>query len=147
MAIPDEEIELRLKGKSWAVYWFALGKGGPVTVREVQRSLGFSSPSVAQHHLEVLRDLGLLDREEGSTTYNVTRRATVGPLRDFVFVVGRPVPRFFFYACFLSVMYVVYLIFFFRSLTREAALFLAFGAFAVSFSWYEVYRALKSMPF
>jgi len=147
MVLSDQEIELRLKGKSWAVYWFTLGKGGPVTVREVQRSLGFSSPSVAQHHLEVLRDLGLLDREEGSTTYNVTRRATVGPLRDFVFIVGRPIPRFLFYACFLSVMYVVYLVFFFRSLTREAALFLAFGAFAVSFSWCEVYRALKSMPF
>jgi DNA-binding transcriptional ArsR family regulator len=147
MALSDEQIELRLKGKSWAVYWFALGKGGPVTVREVQRSLGFSSPSIAQHHLETLRDLGLLDREEGSTTYTVIRRATVGPLRDFVFVVGRPIPRFLFYACFLSAMYLAYLAFFFSSLTREAALFLAFGAFAVAFSWYEVYRAIKSMPF
>jgi DNA-binding transcriptional ArsR family regulator len=147
LALSDRDIELRLKGKSWAVYWFALGKGAPVTVREVQRSLGFSSPSIAQHHLEALKDLGLLDREEGSTTYVVIRRATVGPLRDFVFIVGRPVPRFFFYACFLSVMYLTYLIFFFRSLTREAALFLVFGASAVAFCWYEVYRALKAMPF
>jgi len=147
MALPDEEIELRLKGKSWAVYWYALGRGGPVTVREVQRSLGFSSPSVAQHHLEVLKDLGLLHREEGSTTYFVIRRATVGPLRDFVFVIGRPIPRFLFYACFLTTAYLAYLIFFMRSFTREAALFLLFGAFALAFSWYEVYRALKSLPF
>jgi len=147
MALPNEEIELRLKGKSWAVYWFALGKGGPVTVREVQRSLGFSSPSIAQHHLEVLKDLGLLDREQGSTTYSVKRRATVGPLRDFVFIVGRPIPRFLFYSCFLTVMYVAYVAFFMRSFTREAALFLVFGAFALAFSWYEVYRALKTLPF
>ena len=147
MALPNEEIELRLKGKSWAVYWFALGKGGPVTVREVQRSLGFSSPSIAQHHLEVLKDLGLLDREQGSTTYSVKRRATVGPLRDFVFIVGRPIPRFLFYSCFLTVMYVAYVAFFMRSFTREAILFLAFGAFALAFCWYEVYRAFKTLPF
>ena len=147
LALSDEEIELRLKGKSWAVYWYALGKGGAVTVREVQRALGFSSPSVAQHHLEVLKDLGLLDRDQGSTTYTVIRRATVGPLRDFIFVVGRPIPRFLFYSCFLTVLYLAYLLFLMRSLTREAALFIAFGGFALAFSWYEVYRAMRSLPF
>jgi len=143
----EEEIELRLKGKSWAIYWYVLGKGAPVTVREVQRALNLSSPSIALHHLEVLRDVGLLDRMSGSTTYYLKRAASIGPLRDFVYIGGRPLPRFLFYAFFLTVLFVIYIIFFLRAITRESALFLAFGGLSLIFTWYEVYHAYKSLPF
>lgn len=63
----DEEafLEAELRGKTLRVYWYLLKHGGehPIGVREVQRSLGFSSPSVALHHLEKLRDLKLLDKK------------------------------------------------------------------------------------
>lgn len=145
--LKEEEIELRLKGKSWAVYWLMLGKGKPMTVREVQRALNLSSPSVAMHHLEVLRDVGLVDRMGQSTTYYIKRAARIGPLRDFIYVGGRPFPRFLFYSFFLTTLFVVYLLFFMKIFTRESALFLVFGIFSLAFSWYEVYRAYKSLPF
>jgi len=146
-SLKEEEIELRLRGKSWAVYWYVLGKGAPVTVREVQRSLNLSSPSISLHHLEVLRDVGLIDRMGDTTTYFLKKAARIGPLRNFVYIGGRPLPRFLFYAFFLTVLLAVYLVFFFRAVTRESALFLAFGGLSLIFTWYEVYRAYKSLPF
>jgi len=62
----DEEtkLEYELRGKAWKVYWFLLKNSAPVSVREVQRALHFSSPSVAHHHLEQLRELGLVEKQE-----------------------------------------------------------------------------------
>ncbi|HYR04427.1 MAG TPA: hypothetical protein VEO75_03480, partial [Nitrososphaerales archaeon] len=48
------KIEYELRGKTLKVYMYILKQGKPVGVREVQRELGFSSPSVAYHHIEKL---------------------------------------------------------------------------------------------
>ena len=60
----ETELEYALRGKAWKVYWFLLKNGAPVGVREVQRALHFSSPSIAFHHLEQLRELGLVEKQE-----------------------------------------------------------------------------------
>ncbi|MFW6110979.1 MAG: hypothetical protein ACOC6H_02970, partial [Thermoproteota archaeon] len=61
MNFEDEtKLDYQLRGKAWKVYWLLLKKGCPMSVREVQRTLHFSSPSVAHHHLDRLRDLGLV---------------------------------------------------------------------------------------
>ena len=61
LRVEDEsELEYALRGKTWKVYWVLLKVGRPMSVRELQKALNFSSPSVAQHHLERLRDLGKL---------------------------------------------------------------------------------------
>ena len=49
-----DRIEYELRGKTLKVYLFILKQRKPVGVREVQRELGFSSPSVAYHHIEKL---------------------------------------------------------------------------------------------
>lgn len=41
---------------------YAARHGSPPTVREVQRTLGMSSPSVAKYNLDVLVDAGLLQK-------------------------------------------------------------------------------------
>ncbi|TRO53934.1 ArsR family transcriptional regulator, partial [Candidatus Bathyarchaeota archaeon] len=65
MNVDDEtKLEYELRGKAWKVYWFLLKTGSPMSVREVQRALHFSSPSVAHHHLEQLRDLGLVQKQD-----------------------------------------------------------------------------------
>jgi len=52
-----------LKGKTLKVYWYMLQQPSrSVGVREIQRALRFSSPSVALHHLEKLEDLGLVQK-------------------------------------------------------------------------------------
>ena len=68
MPKPSEEtnttvLESMLKGKTLKVYWYMLQQPNrSVGVREIQRALRFSSPSVALHHLEKLEDLGLVQK-------------------------------------------------------------------------------------
>ncbi|TLX99316.1 MAG: hypothetical protein E6K95_09775 [Thaumarchaeota archaeon] len=59
----DVNVDAQLKGNTLRVYVYALKKR-KVGVREVQRALRLSNPSLAQYHLNKLRELGLL-REEG----------------------------------------------------------------------------------
>jgi predicted transcriptional regulator len=56
----EAEYDYKLRGKAWKVYWLLLKSGRPMSVREVEKALRFSSPSVANHHLEQLRQLGLV---------------------------------------------------------------------------------------
>lgn len=62
-------LESELKGKTLLVYWYLTQQPThTVGIREVQRALDFSSPSIAVHHLEKLRDLGLVT-EKGTGEY------------------------------------------------------------------------------
>ncbi len=60
-AMPQETDVPR--GTTLTVYRVVVKAGSPVGVREVQRALGLSSPSVAAYHLSKLQEAGLI-REE-----------------------------------------------------------------------------------
>lgn len=110
-------IESELKGKTLLVYWYFLRKGdGGIGVREVQRALGFSSPSVASHHLEKLRRLGSLDKNELGE-YRLVGGVRVGLLRSFVRLGRVMLPRCLFYAIMFSCMLSTYLIVYPQSLS------------------------------
>jgi len=49
----EKKIESELRGNTLKVYWYMLEHGGEssVGVREIQRALGFSSPTLAAYHL------------------------------------------------------------------------------------------------
>jgi len=83
---PDQgnDIEYALRGKAWKVYWYLLKTGAPQSVREVQRALRFSSPSVANHHLEQLRELGLVEKQELGGHYFLVNEVKIGVLRHYV---------------------------------------------------------------
>ncbi len=70
------EIASQLRGKSILIYMIRRGRSR-VGVREVQRALGLSSPSVAHHHMEKLRGLGLLEKS-ATGEYRVIGRVDVG---------------------------------------------------------------------
>jgi predicted DNA-binding transcriptional regulator len=57
-------IEDQLKGKTLKVYMYMVKKKEPVGIREVQRDLGFSSPSVANYHIDKLVGLALADQDK-----------------------------------------------------------------------------------
>ena len=57
-----KDRETKLKGTTLRVYWALLRSGKPTTIRRLQRSLGFSSPSVASYHLEKLMDMDLVKK-------------------------------------------------------------------------------------
>jgi DNA-binding transcriptional ArsR family regulator len=143
----EVELEYALRGKAWKVYWFLLKTGQPVGVREVQRALHFSSPSVAYHHLEQLRELGLVEKQEIGGHYVLVSQVKIGVLRHYVKLGRLLFPRYFFYAVFTTVFYVAFLVFLWHGFTRENLFMISFGAAVCGIFWYEAYRVWSMRPF
>ena len=143
----EQELEYALRGKAWKVYWFLLKNGSPVGVREVQRALHFSSPSIAFHHLEKLCELGLVQKQEIGGHYSLVGEVKIGVLRHFVKLGKLLFPRYFFYALFSTVFYIAYLIVLFDGFTRDNLFIISFGAIVCIIFWYEAYRVWNMRPF
>jgi DNA-binding transcriptional ArsR family regulator len=141
------DFEYALRGKDWDVYWILLKNGRPMSVREVQRTLRFSSPSVAQHHLEQLRELGLVQKEEIGGKYSLTSQIKIGVLRHFVKLGRLLFPRYFFYALFSISSYLTFIFFFMQGYTPESLFILLFGALVTAIFCYEAIRVWFMKPF
>src|SRR6266702_1762316 len=81
----DRIIESELKGLTLRIYWhiLSLNKKETIGIRSIQRTLGLSSPSVASHHLEKLKTLGLLEKD-ATGEYRLVGQVKVGILQNFV---------------------------------------------------------------
>lgn len=143
----ESELDYKLRGKAWNVYWLLLKTGQPMSVREVAKALRFSSPSVANHHLEQLIQIGLVERHEIGGNYGLVGEVKIGVLRHFVKFGRMMFPRYFFYALFSSVFYVSYLTLFVETLTRESLFIIAFGGIVSLIFWYEAIRFWRLKPF
>lgn len=143
----ETDLEYALRGKAWRVYWFLLKNGKPVGVREVQRALHFSSPSIAFHHLEQLRELGLVQKQEIGGHYSLVGEVKIGVLRHFVKLGKLLFPRYFFYALFSTIFYILYLAVLFSGFSRDNLFVLSFGAIVCMIFWYEAYRVWTTRPF
>lgn len=131
--------ERRFSGRTVEVYYYLLTHQSPLGVRELQRAMGFSSPSGVAHHLEKLIDAGLVERnDEGK--YSVKRTVEIGALRSFFLVRGRVVPRQVFYLVFFSFWLVEYLEY--TGARVDPVALLALLAAAIAFG-YETARTWK----
>ena len=117
-----------------------------MSVREVQRALHFSSPSVAQHHLEQLRELGLVQKQDVGSHYSLIGEVKIGVVRHFVKFGKLLFPRYFFYAVFSTTFYIAYLLVLMQGLTRENLFVLLFGAIVSAIFWYEAIRLWSLRP-
>lgn len=107
-SLPDDVIASEMRGRTLRVYWHLLRAPSlEVRVREVQRSLGFSSPSVALFHLRKLADLGLVD-QKGTGEYVLVQEVRVGILKQFTRIGRYLLPRYMFYSLFLSTALILY---------------------------------------
>jgi hypothetical protein len=146
------EIESKLKGKTLQIYWYMLRDPDTgVGVREVQRSLGLSSPSVAAHHLEKLLSLGLVEKTSRGE-YFLNQEIKVGVLKFFTRMGRFLVPRHLFYAIWLTTMFVIYLVVYnfvlyqpTGSVHNIAAIL--FGVVANAILWIETVRLWREKPF
>jgi hypothetical protein len=140
-----EEVGSRLKGNTLRVYVYVLKKGR-VGVREVQRSLGFSNPSLAQYHFKKLKELGLV-REDGGE-YEVVSEVKVDVLRDFLRFGTLLVPRFVMYAMFFTVftVYLTIVSLQIYSIVPIVYWFTALLTLSTIIFWYESLRAWFSAP-
>jgi hypothetical protein len=85
-----------LRGKTQEVYLLIIRSSQPMGVREIQRTLQFSSPSLVHYHLEKLKNEGLVKEE--SSGYVADKIM----LSHMVRFGGALVPRFFFYCLFFT---------------------------------------------
>jgi DNA-binding transcriptional ArsR family regulator len=143
----ETELEYALRGKAWKVYWYLLKNGTPAGVREIQRALHFSSPSIASHHLEQLRELGLVEKQEVGGHYVLVGEVKIGVLRHYVKLGKLLFPRFFFYALFSTLFYALYLGLMVHSFSRDNVFIILFGAIVCGIFWYEAYRVWGMRPF
>lgn len=147
MEINEEELEYSLRGNAWRVYWLLLKNGRPMSVREVQKALRFSSPSVAQHHLEQLRELGLVAKQDIGGHYMLVEEVKIGILRHFVKLGRMLFPRYLFYAIFSTTLLILYFLLIMQSFTRESLFIMVFGFTATAIFWYETMRIWSMKPF
>ena len=139
----NERIEYELRGKSLKVYLYVLKQGKPVGVREVQRELGFSSPSVAFHHIEKLTRLGIIE-QDSLGNYVLSKKVDPGILQAFVNVGKFSLPRLGFYAVFFTTVAAAYVIIDYKVIDLYALVW-TIGA-AVAF-WFEALRIWRRKPF
>lgn len=138
-----EKVEFALRGKTLTVYLYLLKHGKAMGVREVQKALGFSSPSVAFHHLDKLVELGVVEKDQYDR-YILARKVDTGILHSFVSVGGLALPRLGFYAAFFTTIAVAYLLLDRGTLDIYAVLGTVGGA---AVFWYEAWRVWRRKPF
>ena len=140
-------IESNLKGKTLLVYWYLLRcpkfKAG---VREIQRALSFSSPSIAVHHLNKLQDLGLVKKTR-TGEYVLVQEVKVGILRFFTRLGRFLIPRYLFYSVFFTTMFVMYVLFYVQTACIHNLFALIFGGLASLILWIETIRIMREKPF
>lgn len=139
-------LESMLKGKTLLVYWYLIQQSThTVGIREVQRALGFSSPSIAVHHLEKLHDLGLVSKKS-TGEYVLEEEVKVGTLRFFMRMGRFLVPRYFFYSIFFTTMLATYLMTCVLGQVGPSFYAVMFGLIAVVILWVETVRLWRAKP-
>ena len=140
----DQTAGNELKGNTLRVYWNLLKSSeefiGP---RQVQRELGFSSPSLAVYHLDKLLDLGLVEKNSGE--YKIKEMVDVGVLKQFMKWKGVIIPRYVTYATLISTLFIFFLTQL-RSINFYSIFALIFGSLSTAIFWYESIKVWKNRP-
>jgi hypothetical protein len=140
-------LESELKGKTLLVYWYLLQQPDhTVGVREVQRSLSFSSPSIAVHHLQKLENLGLIEKK-GTGEYVLEQEVKVGILRLFTRLGSFLVPRYLFYSVLFTTMLITYVAVSLLAQVLPSFYALTFGMTALLIFWIETIRLWRARPY
>lgn len=134
--------ESEIHGTTLRVYWYLFRTAKSVGVRETQRALSMSSPSTALYHLEKLRELGVTEKDELGQ-YFLKQQVQVGTLKMFLKVGHVILPRYLFYAIFLTTALFVYAAQAIIQTGSVEAAGVIFGVAGAGISWYECARMWK----
>ena len=127
-----------LRGLALKVYRFILKNDKPVGIREVQRGLNLSSPTLALYHMNKLEEAGLIKKEANG--YVVDRII----LQNLIRLRRILIPRNFFYMIFLITSLVMLAVFLRPpTLSREYIFSLAVISVAAATSVYETMKVFS----
>ena len=136
-------IVKNLNGTTLMVY-FALLNKKEIGVRELQRLLALSSPSVAKYHLEKIEKLGLAENLNGN--YHLLKKAKIPSLTSWILIGRNLIPRMLFAAVFFSLLFILYLAFFYTFWFKETLFVILFGTLINIYLWFEVIMRFKNKP-
>jgi hypothetical protein len=131
-----------LKGNTLRVYLLLLSKG-PCELRDVQRALGFSTPSLASYHLNKLIEAGYANQNSAGQ-YCSTKDVSGEILEGFTRVGGVLVPQLTFF----SILFTALIAYFgLMSLSNPGyvRLLVAASVALVAVMWYETVRVWRRL--
>jgi repressor of nif and glnA expression len=127
-----------LRGLALKIYRFILKNDKPVGIREVQRALNLSSPTLALYHMNKLEEAGLIKKEANGYVADRIILENVIRLRRIL------IPRNFFYTIFLMTSLVLLAVFLRPpTISREYIFSLAVISTAAATSVYETIKVLS----
>ncbi len=134
-----QDIERKLSGRTLQVYLYLQRKKVPSGIREVQRDLGLSSPSVADYQIEKLVGMGLAAKDRHGRVF-VTKKVRVKALDSYINLGRFSVPRLAFYASVFSAVAVLYALF---NASNLSVYGVAVSTAAAAVLWAEAWRMWK----
>lgn len=141
----ERKEEKELQGRALQVYLYLRRRRGgePAGIREIQRELGLSSPSVAEYQVDKLEGMGLVCRDNYGRVCiaDKKRKIRAKELQSHVALGRFFVPRLAFYASIFSAVAVLYVLFSFDSLSAYGV---AVPAAAAAVLWLEAHRMWRA---
>jgi hypothetical protein len=136
----NSELDRKLQGRTLQVYLYLQKKKEPSGIREVQRDLELSSPSVAEYQVEKLAEMGIAARDEHGRVY-IVKRVKPKALQSYVNFGRFTVPRLAFYASIFTSVAIMYAVFNVNSLNIYG---IAVPAAAAGIFWFEAWKMWHS---
>jgi DNA-binding transcriptional ArsR family regulator len=96
------QVNQEIKGKTLKVYLYLL-RHGPSELRDIQRGVGLSSPSLASYHLRRLTQAGFVTQDKHGT-YHAIKEASDKVLEGYSRIGPAIVPQLFFFALLFTVL-------------------------------------------
>jgi hypothetical protein len=138
-----DNIVKNLNGTTLMVYFVLLNKK-LIGVRELQRHLDLSSPSVAKYHLEKLVNLDLVKNING--IYHLHRKADLPLLTSWILIGKQLFPRAIFAASFFTFVLLGYFLFIYSNWNKDSIFVMVIGLSVVIYAWIDVILKLKHKP-
>lgn len=138
-----DELVSNLTGRTLMIYFVLLNKK-LIGVRELQRHLDLSSPSVAKYHLEKLVNLHLVENRNG--VYHLDKKADLPLLTSWVLLGKFLFPKVLFAAILFTSLFIGYLLFIYSYWNKDSMFFILFGLILMVYIWFEVIIQFKRKP-
>jgi hypothetical protein len=143
LKLDRDKVVKNLNGTTLMVYFVLLNKK-QIGVRELQRHLELSSPSVAKYHLEKLDNLHLVQNRNG--IYHLYRKADLPILTSWILIGKQFLPRSIFAAAFFTFVFIGYLIFIYSNWNKDSIFVIIFGLSIMIYAWLDVILQFKHKP-
>ncbi len=131
-----------ISGNTLRVYLYVL-QSGASELRDVQKSLGFSTPSLASYHLKKLVDAGYVSQDEHGH-YLVLKDSTKELLEGYVHVGAAIVPQLFFFSVLFTAV-IGFLAYMALSFPSYVPLLASASIAVVGVLWYQTVKVWRRL--